>query len=103
MIQQVSFRLHMNDHTVLKKMLSDEDLTFQSLVSAAVEAYLRGDPAILKVLKDYKDLNTIPKEVRNQYSLSHRERQAVLDELAAAPDVTEMPPDLLRIARQIKP
>ncbi|MHB8407786.1 MAG: hypothetical protein ACYDHY_06685 [Acidiferrobacterales bacterium] len=82
-IQQIPFRLHTNDHKALKKLLVDEEMGFQTFVDAAVQAYLRGDKAILKVLQDYKDLNTIPKEQREAYNLSQRERGKILDELEA--------------------
>lgn len=84
LIQQIPFRLHVNDHKVLKKILIDDGMRFQTFVSACVEAYLRGDPSILKVVKDWKDLNTIPKDVRDKYTLSQRERRALLDELEEA-------------------
>lgn len=84
LIQQIPFRLHINDHKALKKLLIDDGMKFQTFVSACVEAYLRGDPNIVKAVKDWKDLNTIPKDVRDRYSLSQRERKALLDELEEA-------------------
>jgi hypothetical protein len=78
----VPFRLHVNDHKLLKKVLIDDNLKFQTFVEACVQAYLRGDPAALKIVKDWRELNTIPKEKRDAYNLSSRERNKILDELA---------------------
>lgn len=80
-IQQIPFRLHINDHKLLKKLLTDEGMKFQTFVDACVQAYLRGDPLMLKFIKDWKELNSIPKEFRGMYTLSHRERMNILDEL----------------------
>lgn len=86
LIQQIPFRLHMNDHKMMKKILVDEGMTFQTFVSACVEAFLRADPAIMRAIKEWKDLNSIPKDVRDKYTFSQRERQAILSELADADD-----------------
>lgn len=83
-IQQVPFRLHMNDHKLLKKLLGDDSLTFQGFVDICVQAYLKGDPTFLKMVKQWKELNTVPKEVQDRYTLSQRERQALLDEIGDA-------------------
>lgn len=80
-IKQVPFRIHNNDYILLKKLLSDEDLRFQHLVDACVQAYMRGDPHVMKVVKDYVEQSHIPKEHKDQYTLSQRERSKLLDEL----------------------
>lgn len=80
-IKTVPFRLHNNDHIILMKLLRDENLSFQTLVDSAVQAFIRADPAIMRVIKDWKELNEIPKDKLDLYTLSHRERQLIQKEL----------------------
>lgn len=81
--QAITFRLHRNDKALLTKLLSDEKLSYQSFADACAQAYLRGDPAIIKVIKDWRTLNEIPKDLQDRYTLSHRERAKILDDIAA--------------------
>jgi hypothetical protein len=80
-IRQIPFRLHMNDKILFMKLLSDADLTYQSFSQACMEAFLRADPAVMKVIKDWRDLSTVPKDHLERYTLSHRERDAIQKEL----------------------
>lgn len=82
-IHQMPYRLHHNDRVLLKKLLRDDEMTFQSLVDAAVQAYLRGDPAMMRVMQDWKDLNILPEDVMKNGGalLSRRERMELLKEI----------------------
>jgi hypothetical protein len=84
-IQQIPFRLHINDHKMMKKLLADDGLSFQTFVEHCVQAYIGGDPTLIKMIKQWKDLSSIPREARDQYSLSRRERQSLLDEIEGTP------------------
>jgi hypothetical protein len=79
--KRMSIKLHPDDKRVLQKILIDDDLTFQAFMEACVQSYLRGDPNILKVVKDYKLISRLPKEKLAEYLLSHREREKLLREL----------------------
>lgn len=78
---QVPFRMHRNDHYILKKLLLDKDLTLQLFMTACVESFLRGDPQSVKAIEDWMQINALPKDMRDKYTLSHRERQDILDEI----------------------
>lgn len=80
-MQQVPFRMHVNDHIMLKKLLRDDDLSFQRFTEACVMAFLRGDPHMLKVIKTHKELHDVPEDDKRFAVLSYRERMALLDEL----------------------
>lgn len=89
-IKQMPFRLHANDKAVFMKLLSDHGYNFQMFANFCMQAFLNGDPAIMKVLKDWKALNEVPKDQLERYTLSHRERdriQAELDQMNAERDV----------------
>lgn len=73
--------MHPHDKALLSKLLTDEKLSYQSFAHACMDAFLRGDPSIMKVIKDFKTLRDIPKEHMDKFSLSKRERDAMLDEL----------------------
>ena len=84
LIHQIPYRMHENDWKLMRKLLTDEKMTFQTFVDACTQAYLRGDPSIVKAIRDYKELGTVPKEYRDKAVLSRRERDSILDELDAA-------------------
>lgn len=83
-VRQIPFRIHANDYILLKKLLVDDGMKFQTFVASCVEAYMRGDPNILKCVKDWKEISAIPRVDRDKYSLSHRDRQKILDEIEDA-------------------
>lgn len=80
---QMQYRLHRNDKVLLKKLLRDDNLFFQTLIDATVQAYLRGDPAILTVIQDWRDLNVVPDEVlkKGGVLLSRRERLDIMKQI----------------------
>ncbi len=75
-----NFRLEENDSIILKKILDDNNTTMQVFFEACVKAYLRGDPNIMKVLKDFLLLRDVSKEDLAGYVISTRERTSLLDE-----------------------
>jgi len=83
-LKQAIVRIHENDHRVLKVLLKKDRLSFQKLVNYCVRAYLDGDPYLLKVVKNYRELEAIPRDVKDKHVLSHRERSSLYDELEAA-------------------
>lgn len=78
------FRIHVNDYILMQKLLSDDGLTWQSFVSAVVEAYLRGDPHVVKAVADWRALAELPKAAMSRALLSHRERDLLLKELESS-------------------
>ena len=74
------FRINRADDVILDKILSDENVSFQMFMDSVIQAFMRGDPNIMKVLKDFKKLRELPKEVLEEYAISHRERTLLLDE-----------------------
>jgi len=89
-VRRLAFRIHLNDEKLFMKLLDDDNITYQFFADACAQAYLRGDRSILKVLKDWKDLTTVPVEHRELYTLSHRERSLIqkeLDEIQAEQDI----------------
>lgn len=56
-------------------------------MTACVEGFLRGDPSAMKIIKDWRALNSVPKDWKDRYSLSHRERDMILDEIEYLDDV----------------
>ncbi len=79
--ERVSFRMHMNDKKLLLKLLADMNLSVQDFGVACMDAFLRGDPHIIKAIQDWKLLNDIPKDQLDRYTLSHRERQELVRQL----------------------
>jgi len=80
-IRQIPYRMHANDKVLMHKLLRDEGVSFQTFTDACVQAFMRGDPAMMKVIQDWKELNLIPKDKLDLYTLSHRERQLIQREL----------------------
>lgn len=81
--QQIPFRLHVNDHKELKSKLALEGMKIQTFVEACVHAYLDGDEHVRDVVRSFKKLNTVDKK---SYTLSKREQEKMLEEIARAGD-----------------
>lgn len=81
LMRQVPFRMHRDDAVVLKKLVKDDGLTVQGLVATMVEGYMKGNPHLLRYLRDQMELLKVPKDVLDRYSLSQRDREKVLAEL----------------------
>lgn len=84
-IKQMPLRIHENDKKMFKKLLLDDGITAQHFFRCVVTAYLNGDPAILKLVKQWKELLEIPAEEKASYTLSQREREKILRELEQVP------------------
>lgn len=80
-IKQIPFRIHANDKAIFLKLLSDNNVNFQKFVHYCMQAFLNADPSIMKVLKDWKQLNEVPADHLSRYTLSHRERDLIQQEL----------------------
>ena len=74
-------RFHINDLKALKKVLIDEDVTFQGFVTACSKAMVEGDPRIIQLVRAWRVEETIPHEERSKYMLSKTERDELLEEL----------------------
>ncbi len=83
--KQVMLRVNPVDHKAMKKLLEDDEISFQVFADACFQAYLRGDPSILKVIKDHRLMRElsaeIPKNEIHKYVFSHRERQEAMEKL----------------------
>lgn len=77
-LQQIPFRLHVNDHKALKAKLSVDGLKIQTLVESLCMAYIEGDQHVKTIALEYKNLNTVDKKTA---SWSRREQDKLLDEI----------------------
>jgi hypothetical protein len=91
-MKQVPYRIHRNDYVLLRQLMTADHLTFQSLVKTCVEAYMKGDPLVMRMLRQHKELESVPKSVIDRYTLSQRERQALLEQLEREQDKEEIKP-----------
>lgn len=71
-VQQIPFRMFVEDHAVLKKMLAEDSISFQKVMDVLVQAYIQRKPAVMKMIQDYKEAVYLRK--KNRYSLSAREK-----------------------------
>lgn len=69
------------DEKILHKLLFDEGITFQWFMDCIVQSYLRGDPYVTKIVREFKELMSVPKERRDLYELSIRDREKMYDDL----------------------
>lgn len=81
LLKQIPVRLHIHDHTMLMAMLKKDRMSLQKFISICVRAYLDGDPMMLKCVKNYRELEVVPREIKERHVLSHRERAHIFDEL----------------------
>lgn len=81
LIKQIPYRIHLHDKVLLYQLLSNEELKFQQLVDAFIDSYMRGDKEALHIVKTWKELNTVPEELKDKYTLSQRERSEILSEI----------------------
>lgn len=81
-IRQIPFRLHQNDKALFYKLLRDKGMNFQKFSEACMQALINQDPAASKIIKDWKDLNELPKRSKLMgFSLSDREKAKIQEEL----------------------
>ena len=81
LIKQMPYRIHLHEQVLLKQLLRNDELRFQQLIDAFVQAYMRGDREALRIVKVWKDMNIVPEELREQYVMSHRERADILKQI----------------------
>jgi hypothetical protein len=80
-LKQTPIRMHVNDHRLLKVMLKKDHLSINKFMGYCVKAYMDGDPGMLCMLKNYRELDLVPQMVKDKHVLSHRERQSIMDEI----------------------
>jgi hypothetical protein len=74
-------RIHQNDWEVLRVMLKRDGLSFQKFVYLCSRGYLDADPALLKSIRTYRELELVPKDQRDKAVFSNRERMQIFAEL----------------------
>lgn len=79
--KQLSVRMHPHDHTMLMALLKRDDLSFQKLYTYIVNGYLNADPRVLSFLKEQRELEKVPKDIRDTHAISWRERNSLFDEI----------------------
>jgi hypothetical protein len=80
-LKQIPFRIHLNDFRMMQRILADDELKYQTFVDACVQAYIRNDPFIRHVVDDYKEYNVIPRQMKDRYTLSDREKMDLIKEI----------------------
>jgi len=81
-LKQIHWRYReREDIVVFRKLLQEADLSFQHFCDACVQAFIRGDRAILQVIRDWRILGDMYKESLSKSPLSVRERMALLDQI----------------------
>lgn len=80
-LKQLSVRMHPHEHTMLMALLKRDELSFQKLYNYIIAGYLNADPRILSFVKEQRELERVPKDVRDSKMLSWRERNNLLDEI----------------------
>lgn len=80
-IRQLNWRIHVDDLRMVKQLLSDDKMMFKSFADCCLNAYMRGDPLMLKMIKNWKELNLVDGKRKDLYELSQRERAELLKEL----------------------
>lgn len=81
-VKQVPVRLHINDWRACRKMLIDDELNWRKFTEAVVDAYLKRDPLILKILVDWRDrVEPKKKAIKDRFVLSPNEKKNLFDEL----------------------
>jgi len=77
-VQQIPFRLHINDHKELKSKTALDGIKIQTLVEACCLAYLDGDETVRQLAREFKKMNTVN---RKKVSWSRREQENLLTEI----------------------
>lgn len=80
-IRQVPFRMHAHDYLALRRMLDRDNWKLQKMFEAVVDAYMKSDPLLMKILIDWKEENVVTRRQQRSYALSNREKGNILDEI----------------------
>lgn len=75
------FKILEDDEKILRKLLIDEGISFQWFMDCVVQSYLRGDPHVTRIVREFKELTSVPAERRSLYELSIRDREKMYDDL----------------------
>lgn len=76
----VLVRVHQSNWNTLKLMLKRDELSFQGFVTYCAQAYLDGDPDIIRAVRRYRTKELIP-ESESKGVFSNRERAEIFAEL----------------------
>ncbi len=79
--KQMPIRLHTDEHRLLRAALMRDEMSVNKFVRFCVQAYLDMDPGMMKMLKYYREIEGIPKDVRDDRLIAHRERNKIFDEI----------------------
>jgi hypothetical protein len=80
-LKQLSVRMHPYEHQLLMTLLKRDELSFQKLYKYIVSGYLNADPRILAFVREQRELEQVPRDIRDKHPLSWRERNKLLDEI----------------------
>jgi hypothetical protein len=80
--KQLSVRMHPQEHKLLMTLLKRDELSFQKLYTYIVNGYLNADPRIIAFVKEQRELERIPKDIRDRHVIPWRERNKLFDEIA---------------------
>lgn len=80
-IKQTPLRIHINDHRILVDLLKRDGMSIQKFMGYCVRAYIDAHPSMLKVIRDLRELDLVPKDIREKHVLSMRERMHIFDEI----------------------
>ena len=79
--KQMVIRLHVDEHRLLRAAAMKDGLSVNKLVRLCVQAYLDADKDMLKVLKYYREIDGISKDVRDDRLIAQRERNKLFEEI----------------------
>lgn len=73
----VGGRIHKNDAKALADRLKAEGVSYTSWLQATVEAYLNSDPAMIRIVQDWVNRNTVKPAQKTSFTFSPREKQKI--------------------------
>lgn len=81
-LKQVTFRLDRSKVDELYRMLSEEGVTFQDLMSVCVDRYIVSDPRMRAIIEGWKRERSVSGQERDRGGIfSEREARDILDEI----------------------
>ena len=84
--KQVPFRMHKNDFAVMKRLLKTDGWSFQAFTRSIIDAYLKRDPLIIKLMAEWREENMLSARAKDTYTFSRHERKELLDEIGDLED-----------------
>jgi hypothetical protein len=68
---------------LLKGLLRQDQLSFQTFVRLFIGGYLNAQATVIRALRELREENTVPQGVREKHVLSFRERASIFDAIEA--------------------